>query len=318
MGMMRRSTFVAASTLATLGPALVRAQTLTTVRVVSSPNDDLIPVLLGIDNGAFRRAGLDVQVQKANNGTAVVAAVAGGAVDIGKSSAPAILVAHAKGLPLVLVAPAGIYTADSPTAGTIVAPNSTIKTGKDCNGKIMGVGALNDLTALAVEAWVDQNGGDSKTLRFVEIPPSAMAAAIAAGRVDTGTLPDPALGQAIASGQARLLANSVSAIAPRFIQAAFFATAGYVAKNKATTAAFRRVVAESAAYANDHHDEMIPILSKFTGIDPKVIAAEPKQLFGTSLDVKLLQPLVDACAKYGAIPATFDARAMIDPGALTT
>ena len=313
--LMRRATFVAASTLATLAPALVRAQTLTTVQVVSSPNDDLIPVLLGVDSGAFRKAGLDVQVQKANNGTAVVAAVAGGAVDIGKSSAPAILVAHSKGLPFVLVAPAGIYTAESPTAGTIVAVNSPIKTGKDCEGKIMGVGALNDLTALAIKAWVDRNGGDSKTLRFVEIPPSAMGAAIADGRVDTGTLPDPALGVAIAGGQARLLAYTVSAIAPRFVQAAFFATADYVAKNKATVAAFRRVVEQSAAYANDHHDEMIPILSKFTGIDPKVIAAEPKQLFGTSLDVKLLQPLVDACAKYGAIPATFDARAMIDPGA---
>lgn len=310
---MRRAVFLASSVAALGAPAI--AQTLTTVRVVSSPNDDLIPVLLGIDNGAFHKAGLDIDLQKANNGTAVVAAVAGGAVDIGKSSTPSILVARSKGLPFILVAPAGIYTADSPTAGTIVAVDSPIHTGKDCDGKIMGVGALNDLTALAIKAWVDRNGGDSKTLKFVEIPPSAMGAAVAAGRVDTGTLPDPALGEAIASGKARLLSPSVTAIAPRFVQAAFFATADFVAKNKATVAAFRRVVEESAGYANAHHGEMIPLLSKFTGIDPKVIAAEPQQLFGTSLDPKLLQPLVDVCAKYGAIPSSFDAAAMIDSGA---
>lgn len=314
---MRRAAVLVASTALAGSPVLTRAQALTAVRVASSPNDDLIPVLLGIDNGSFRKAGLEVDLQKANNGTAVVAAVAGGAVDIGKSSAPSILVAHAKGLPFLLVAPAGIFTAEAPTAGTMVAVNSSIKTGKDCNGKIMAVGALNDLTALSIEAWVDRNGGDSKTLQFVEIPPSAMGAALAAGRVDTATLPDPALGEAIASGKARLLGNSVAAIAPRFMQAAFFATSDYVAKNKATVAAFRRVVVEAAGYANSHHAQMIPLLAKFTGIDPKVIAAQPQQIFGTSLDPKLLQPLVDVCARYGTIPARFDASVMIDPGAMS-
>jgi len=313
---MRRSAFVSSSALLAVAPAIARAQTLATVRVASSPNDDLIPVLLGIDNGAFHKAGLEIDLQKATNGTAVVAAVAGGSMDIGKSSTPAILVARSKGLAFVLVAPAGIYTAENPTAGIVVAINSPIHTGKDCNGKIAGVGALNDLTFLSTKAWVDRNGGDSRTLRFVEIPNSAMGEMVAAGRVDLATLVDPALGQAIANGKARLLASSLNAIAPRFVQAAFFATADYVAKNKATVAAFRRVVEEGAAFANGHHEQMIPLLSKFTGIDPKVIAAQPQQLFGTGLDTKLLQPMVDVCAKYGAIPATFDARAMIDPGAI--
>jgi len=118
-------------------------------------------------------------------------------------------------------------------------------------------------------------------------------------------------------GKARLLAPAVSAIARRFAQAAFFSTADYVAKNKATVAAFRKVIEEGSAYANAHHAQMIPLIAKFTGIEEKVIAAEPQQLVGTSLDVRLIQPLVDTAAKYGAIPGSFDARAMIDPGAVS-
>jgi len=314
---MQRSRFFASSAAATLAPSVALGQTLTTVRVASSPNDDLIAVLVGLDNGAFRRAGLDVGLTKANSGSAVAVAVAGGAVDIGKSSLLSVLVARAKNLPFVLVAPSGIYTAEAPTAGLIVGVNSPIKTAKDMNGKTVGVSGLNDLTSLGTQAWVDQNGGDSKTLKFLEIPVSAIGESVAAGRIDAGCLPNPNMAEAVASGKARLFAPAISAIARRFSQAAFFSTADYVAKNKATVAAFRKVIEEGSAYANTHHAQMIPLLAKFTGIEEKVIAAEPQQLVGTSLDVRLIQPLVDTAARYGAIPASFDARQMIDPGALT-
>lgn len=314
---MLRSAILAAAGAAALAPRIAAAQPLTTVRVASSPNDDLIAVLLGIENGAFRKAGLDVTLTKANSGSAVAVAVAGGAIDVGKSSLLSVLVARAKNLPFVLVAPSGIYTAEAPTAGLIVGVNSPIKTGKEMNGKTVGVSGLNDLTSLSTQAWVDQNGGDSKTLKFLEIPVSAIGESVASGRIDAGCLPNPNMAEAVASGKARLLAPAVSAIARRFSQAAFFAMADYVAKNKATVAAFRKVVEEGSGYANSHHAQMIPIIAKFTGIDEKVIAAEPQQLVGTTLDVRLIQPLVDTAAKYGAIPGSFDARQMIDPGALS-
>ena len=314
---MQRSVFLASAGAGMVAPALALGQSLTTVRVASSPNDDVIAIPLGIENGAFRKAGLDVELTKANSGSAVAVAVAGGAIEIGKSSLLSVLAARAKNLPFVLVAPSGIYRAETPTAGLIVAVNSEIKTGKDMNGKTVGVSGLNDLTSLATQAWVDQNGGDSKTLKFLEIPVSAIGESVFAGRIDAGCLPNPSMAKAVATGKARLLAPAVSAIARRFTQAAFFAMADYVAKNRATVAAFRRVVEEGSAYANSHHAEMIPILAKFTGIDEKVIAAEPQQIVGTTLDVRLIQPLVDTAAKYGAIPGSFDARQMIDPGALS-
>jgi hypothetical protein len=36
--------------------------------------------------------------------------------------------------------------------------------------------------------------------------------------------------------------------------------------------------------------------------------------YATALDPKLIQPMIDACAKYKVIPAAFDAKDMIASG----
>ena len=61
----------------------------------------------------------------------------------------------------------------------LVAANPTVKSGKDLNGKTIGTPGLNTLGEYGVRAWVDANGGDSTTLRFVELPFPVMPAALA-------------------------------------------------------------------------------------------------------------------------------------------
>lgn len=309
---MRRSTLLAALAAPVFAPAVAVAQQLVQIRIASSPNADVIAILWGLENGAFRKAGLDVDLQRANSGSAVAAAVAGRAVDIGKSSMLSILTARAKDFPFVLVAPSGMYSAEVPTVGMVVAHDSPLKTAKDCNGKVVGVSSLNDLFSLGTQAWVDQNGGDAKTLRFLEIPSSAIGDALVAGRIDAGTLDDPQLGQALKSGKARLFCAPDSAIAHRFMDAAYFSIADYITKNKRLVAAFRHVVQETSNHANEHREQMIPLLANFTGIAANVIASTPQTFLATTLDVTLIQPLINVAANYKAIPVGFEARAMID------
>ena len=46
--------------------------------------------------------------------------------------------------------------------------------GRDFAGKTIGVPTLKDLDALATASWVDAHGGDSTTLRYVELPNPAL------------------------------------------------------------------------------------------------------------------------------------------------
>jgi NitT/TauT family transport system substrate-binding protein len=289
------------------------AQPLTKLRIASAPNDDLIGVLWGLETGAFRKAGLDVEVQKANSGAAVSAAVAGGAIELGKASIISLLAGRAKGIPFVLVAPAGMFTVAYPmTAGMIGAKDSTIKTGADCSGKVVGVAGLNDLTALATMAWVDKNGGDARSLKFLEVPGSSIGEAIASGRIDLGTLANPSFGSALSSGKVRLVAPVLTAVGSTFLIAGYFAHAEYVERNRATLTRFRAVVNEMSAYANAHRQQMLAITAKFTGVDVSVLTQQTPQFLGTSLEGPLVAPVIDLAIRYKAVPAAFDIKQMID------
>jgi NitT/TauT family transport system substrate-binding protein len=143
------------------------------------------------------------------------------------------------------------------------------------------------------------------------LPGSATADAIATGRVDGAMLANPNFTYAVASGKVRVFAHSFDVFARHFVGAAFFCTADYAAKNRDTVLKFRRSLYESGAYINAHHDETVATIATFTGIDAAVISTMPRLTLGTSLDPKLLQPLIDTGVKYGAISHAFDASEMI-------
>lgn len=315
---MDRRTFLAAAGTAAVAarPSVGRAQALTTLRIASAPNEDILAALWAEQTGGFRKVGLDASIQKANSGSAVASAVIGGSVDIGKSSMMALIIAHAKGIPLVLAAPAAIYTSDAPTAGMLVAKDSGIKTARDLAGKTIGVSSLDDLYQIGNSAWIDANGGDAQQVHFIELPTSATPAAVAGGRVAAATISNPTLEKAIRAGGVRVLCHPLNAIANRFIQACYFCTADFARGHEDVLRRFRGALYDAAAYVNGHPAETLDTISTFTKIPPNVMAGMTRVVEATSMEPALIQPVVDAAVRYHAVAATFEAQQMIDPGAL--
>ncbi len=131
----------------TIRPARAQA---TTVRVGSSPNDDLTAAIFAERTGMFAKAGFDIVFEKTSNGAAAAAAVAAGALDIGKSSITALLSAHEKGLPFVVIAAAGSYENDHPDGVLLVRKDASIRTGKDLEGTTLSVSSLASLTRIGI------------------------------------------------------------------------------------------------------------------------------------------------------------------------
>ncbi|HYZ15738.1 MAG TPA: ABC transporter substrate-binding protein [Candidatus Acidoferrum sp.] len=310
-----RRRFVALAGAAALAPTAVRAQS-RTLRFASAPDDDVTSFLYAQEAGIFKRAGLDVTIQRSNSGSAVAAAVAGGSIDIGKSSVMSLISAHNRGLPFVLVAPAGLYTAAEPVVAMLVAKEGPIRTPRDLAGKTIAVPALGDLYSIANNSFIDANGGDAKSVRYIEMPSAASPDAVINHRIDAVTLTTPILVAALETGKLRVIGHPFDAISKRFIQAAWFTTRDFAAQNREMIGRFQRAILESAVYANAHHAETVNALAAFTAADPKLVARMPRATAGTVLDPALVQPVIDAAVKYKAIAATFDARGMIDPGSL--
>lgn len=288
------------------------AQTaLTPLRIAAAPDDDVTPILYAQSAGLFRAAGMDVSLQAVSSGTAVAAAVIGGSDDIGKSNMLALVVAHARGIPLTIVAPSGLYTSSIHTAALIVPKDSPLHSARDLAGKVVSVPALNDMQALSSRAWIDKNGGDSTTVHFIEVPAIAVAVALDTGRIDAGALSNPAISQALASGKYRVLGYNTDGIGDHFMTVAWFARADYAKNNADLMRRFNEVVRQASIYANDHHAQTVDLIARFSGADPAVIAKTPRSLFATTLTPSDIQPVIDTAAKYGVIPKRFDASEMI-------
>ncbi|MFN2460659.1 MAG: ABC transporter substrate-binding protein [Candidatus Velthaea sp.] len=313
MRISRRSLIAGAAATAAL-PAFARgagAQGAATLRVAAAPDDDITPILYGQSSGIFRKAGLDVQLQSLSSGSATAAAVAGGSIDIGKSSLMALISAHARGVLFKIVAPASVYTEASPIAGLVVAKESAIKSGRDFNGKTVSASSLKDLIAVATQAWIDQNGGDSKEVKFIEIPASAVTAALEQRKIDGATLVTPALAEALDSGKAILLGRSFSAIAKRFLVAGWFTTEEYLAKNADNVRRFVAGFREAAAFTDTHRAETVPLLANYSHLQLETIRHMVRSTAGTVLEARDMQPVIDAAVKYKVIDKAFPAQELI-------
>jgi NitT/TauT family transport system substrate-binding protein len=291
-----------------IGPMTLSAQTppLFTLHIVASPVDDVTPVLYAQRAGLFQKAGLNVIVDKANSGAA--AAVVGGAVDIGKGAVTAVILAHAHNVPLVIVAPAAVYDPKTPDAVLVTAAGSPIRTARDLAGKVVGVPSLGDLSAIATESWMQNNGADWKNTQFIEVPYPAMLDTLQKDRIQVATLIKPFIDPAVDSGKATVLGLMYSAVAPRFLESAWFATADFVAAHKDAIAAFQRVIAQAAVYTNAHPSETVDLLAAYTGLDPQVAAHVARIVCGTTLQAKDIQPVIDISAKFNLIPKAFSAQ----------
>jgi len=297
-----------ATTAALAMPQAAAAQTLTTLAVAGVPEDSITPVLYGVQSGLYKRNGLDVQVTPERSGPAITAGVAGGAYQIGKSSITPLIQAYTKGLKIVIVAPAGVYTSAAPIDGMFVRADSPIKTGADLNGKTFGVYGIGDIYTISARMWMENNGGDPASLKFVELPISAMAEAIATGRVDAGSMNEPAVEVALTSPRLRLLTHPLMAIAPRWLYTAWFTATDYAAAHRPTIDAFAKATRDAAAYCNSHHDQTVDLIATFTSVDARTIRKMTRVEQGLTLDPKLVQPVIDEMAESKTIGKSFDAR----------
>jgi NitT/TauT family transport system substrate-binding protein len=259
--------------------------------------------------GFFKKAGLNVQIVTLNASGLMGSSVASGTLDIGETGVSVIAAAHEKGLPFVIIAPAGMYSSKAPTSATLVAKNSPIKTAAELNGKTVGLRDINSPAYVGTRAWIDQNGGDSKTVKFVEIPDPAVGAALTQGRIDAGTIAEPDLDNALHGTEARLLANSYNAIASNFLLGSYFTTKEYAAAHPDVIKAFASAMAETYRWANRNHAQTAIILEKYT--KQHASPTMPRVVYPERVTPAIVQPLIDAAAKYGALKAPFPASELL-------
>ena len=284
----------------------------TAVRLGASLDDGLTPVLYALQAGIFARQGLDVTVIPSLNGAALAAAVAGGSMDIAKSALMSLLTAYAHGVRFKIVAGGTIYDPKTPTDALCVTAASPIRSPGDLSGKTVAVGTLKSLDQMSIQALIDEHGGKSSGVRFIELQYSAMLTALEQGRADCASIANPILQDVLDSGKARSIGAPYDALGSGFLEAAWFCSADFAQRNADTARRFGAAFREAAAYTNVHHDETIPLLAAYAKLDPDVIRKMNRDTIATgNVAPGAIQPCIDAAYKYGYIAAPFAAQALL-------
>ena len=286
-------------------PFAAHAQTLEKIRISAVPTDDMTPIFYAIRNGWYQKAGLDVEVITVNSGSASTQAIVSGVYELGKASLMGTLIAHTRGLPLTIVANGAVWIPKSPFNLVLTAADSGIKSAADCNGKIGGAPGLGDVAQLGLRLWVDKNGGDSRTIKWVEIPNSAGAAALAEHRIDLMDLNEPQLTAALETGKIRRLADAFTAIAPRWVASVYIGLPDWINKNKEAVRRWVRITHEATDWCNKHKSETVAMMSDVTKI-PIEVFRKMHRIEGTTIsDPGLLQPVMDLGLRYNILSRGF-------------
>jgi NitT/TauT family transport system substrate-binding protein len=289
------------------------AQNLQTLRALSFPSDAAKQFLYPMKAGIFRKNGVQIDVSAMGSGAAIIAAVVGGSAEFGAGSLFPVFSAYGHGIPIRMVAPISIYDTDHCDTWLLVRKDSTIHAAQDLNGKVLGADGPNDIYVVSTRAWIDQHGGDGKSIRPLALNASEQLIALDQGRIDMVVLKPPFLTLAMRSGRVRVLGKPLDVIAPRFLLSCWVATTDYIAKSPDSVKAFVGGLMDGARYTNRHQAETIEMVAQFSKQDPTQIKEGVRTILAESVSLSDIQKPLDFAFKNGVIDKQYDAKALLSP-----
>jgi len=280
------------------------------IRIGGGSNDNMGEPYYVRDGGFTKRHDLDAQITELGSGGALTAAVAAGALDVTITNIASIAAAHIRKLPVTVIAGGALYSADAPPSTAIlVLKESPIHGPADLPGKTIALSTLRDLQQAAIMAWLEKHGVAPASVNFTELPNGAQIEALKAHRVDATMTSTPWMNEGLAD--ARILATPYEVLGRRLLLTAWIANNGWLAANKAVAGRLVAAIRETAQWANRNRPATAAILERISKVTPATLATMTRLQFADRLDPQLIQPIIDASARYGFLPQAFPAASLL-------
>jgi NitT/TauT family transport system substrate-binding protein len=265
---------IAAIGAGTLLPRVARGDA-APLRVALVPIFDVVPYYAADAQGFFAEENVAPAAQVVRGGAAAIPAVVGGTYDMVYANGTSIVQAINRGIELRIVLEGAPMGSKPPDPGALLKrKGEPLKTGKDLEGKVVGVNALRDVQWMLVTSWIKATGGDPDKVQLVEVPLPSMIDTIKAKRVDTALVLDPFLAMGLADPEIELLDWAMSRVYPGG-PIAFWALTPQLAATRANDVrAFARAYKRGAAWCNApaNKEALIKLVADYTKIPPDVVA----------------------------------------------
>jgi NitT/TauT family transport system substrate-binding protein len=280
---------------------------LTAIRVGAIPIVDVAPLYLGIEQGIFEEAGLEVEPFLAQGGAAIVPAVVNGEAQFGFSNITSLLQATGRGVPLALVAPGPGATGnlEDDFAAVVVPADSPVQSAADLPGLRVAINSINNISDTVVRESVRQAGGDPASIEFVEIPFPDMVAAVSTGQVDAAFAVEPTATAGEAAGLRRVSFPYVETDDDLTV-AGYFTSDQYAAENPDVVERFAQAMVEAQEYAQANPDQVREVLGSYTQIAPEVAEQLTLPTFQSEINRESVELLLELGNQDGIIEGEVD------------
>jgi NitT/TauT family transport system substrate-binding protein len=275
---------------------------------------DVAPIYLGNQKGFFKNRNIELKLELAQGGAAIVPAVVSGQYQFGISNVVSLLLGQTRNVPVKIVCNGDNSTGKDGEdfAALMVKGDSPIKSPKELAGKKVAANTLKNIVEPVVRESVRKDGGDPASVQFVELAFPQQPAALQSGQVDAVFVVEP-FQQTVLSQGGRKIASSYVDAAPNLIVAAYFTSNQLLAQNPDLVKRFTEAMKESLAYADSHPDEARQILTTYTQIQPDVISKMTLPKWPQEINKEALQKLADLALQDKLLEKPVDLNALLPP-----
>ena len=286
----------------------------TKIRVSTIPIIDTAPLQVGIAKGFFAAEGLEVDTTPTAGGAMGLPALAAGQVQITFSNIISVVLGAKQGLGFEIIA-AGSNTGDkTPDLAALIAKKgSTIKTGKDLEGKRVAVNTRNNIIWLYARAWVQATGGNPDAVTYLEVPFPQMVDAVKGDRVDAAFVVEPFLSAGVASDAVSIVGWPYNAVQKRIPVGQYAATKTFITQNPGVIDRWVRAYNKSVDWTNQNQgtEEWTKIIAAYTRLAPEQIRSLSLPPYEKTVDPASIDMVVEQMRKNKMIEGPFDSKALL-------
>jgi sulfonate transport system substrate-binding protein len=262
-----------------------------------------------LDDRLKEEMGIKVEWKEFQAGPALIEALNAGSIDFGRTGDSPPIFAQAADAPLVYIAAGKSKFKGS---GVLVPQDSGIKSLADLKGKKIGFAKGSSSHYLLVKA-LEKAGLEYGDITPAFLSPGDARVAFEQGNIDAWVVWDPFVASTQISSNATLLTDGEGLTTDRDF---FIANKDFAQANGELLDIVIEEIQASSAWANENHDELIPMVSELLGIEEEAIEmAVKRRIYGvdpiTDEIMKEQQEKADTFFNLGIIPKQVNVQEML-------
>lgn len=276
-------------------------------------------LLLGLANGQFKEAGVDVVEHQFTNPADIITAMVSGDIDAGAAPGPTLFTAALQGAKVKAVAL--LQGTNNPPIAYTVRSDAGINSVEDLRGKTAGISNFGGTYDIYLRYWLEKHGLDpKKDVKMVVVPVPSLLPALINKQIDLAPLAafDRSTAEERYPGQTKTLFDYNDVMqegtgATDNNGLVLVMSDAFIAQHRKTAVAFLTGYLRAVHTMNQDPKKALDDWANFVGNKTlHVLSAPPTIPNDGKVYLASLQFDADEALHYGYLPRAVDVRAMVD------